>query len=145
MLSGKPFWKNNATFFRRIKKIQEAKSWCYPTESSRIVTETSAEIMLQDLLNHTSKGLLDAQEPVLDRISSDAINSLTLCVKCGFDGSTLRSRKLWEFTTTENKLRLTSLVPIQLYSQLQNQEVVWQNPSPSSTRLMLETNLEMKW
>lgn len=49
-------------------KFQLAKKLCYPPQESITVTDTSAEVALQALLNHTETRLLEVQKEVYGTI-----------------------------------------------------------------------------
>lgn len=45
--------ENNCKLFPSYHTVSEAKSRCYPLRSGMIITECSAEVKLQHLLDHT--------------------------------------------------------------------------------------------
>jgi hypothetical protein len=48
-----------ADIYPSYHKIRDAKSRCYPNIEGQTITEISAEIRLQDLLDHTTRRILD--------------------------------------------------------------------------------------
>lgn len=117
------------------KEILEAKARCYP--SNIIITENSAEIKLQSLLNHTCDRLLTVQSKVINKHEPRSVQNLCLLCKLGCDGSSGQSE--YKFTD-ENKadtVFLTSLVPLQIvgFNAAENKDlIIWKNPTPSSER-----------
>lgn len=67
--------------------LQRAKKDCYPNKSAFRVTETCAEIRLQDLMYHTVLRLLTYLEDVLELLSEQECTNLVLICKWGCDGS----------------------------------------------------------
>jgi len=120
--------------------ILNAKSKCYPNQDAIIIKENSAEISLQELLDHTIIRLI---ESFRDDLKTLAIipNCLKLISKWGCDGSSGLSRYKQKFTIESNiddSIFISSFVPLQLYadsSDLPTKKIVfWSNPRPSSTR-----------
>lgn len=69
------------------QSIVKAKKQCYPPIIT--VTESSAEVELQSLLDHTATRILESQKDVLDRVPSQSLDKISLIGKWGFDGSTV--------------------------------------------------------
>lgn len=124
----------NADIYPSYKRILNAKKTCYP--ESLLVTESVAEVKLQDLLNHTASRIIMSQEPLFVRMKYDKI-SMTLISKWGCDGSSGHSlyKQRAEEGFSDSDIFFTSMVPVQLFCVDENGEksVLWQNPSPSST------------
>ena len=118
--------------------IRKAKQRCYPAEKSFTVTDTLAELKLQDLLDHTILRIVQARQIILTRVAGENIQKTVLISKWGFDGSTGHSeyKQILYGEYSDSDLFLTSLIPIQLFTSSATQEkiVLWQNPRPSSTR-----------
>lgn len=139
----------NANIYPSYHKVLEAKSRCYPPKEAQTVTESSAEIRLQELLDHTTTRILELQKPVVLSLPVDYLNNLVLLVKWGCDGSTGHSQYKQQFTDSglgDGDIFLTSLVPLQLYYQKEDGEkiIVWQNPRPSSTRFCRPIRFQFK-
>ena len=64
-------------------KILAAKSRCYPPECSIRITETSAEVLLQALLDHTTARLIQVQSDVIKTLDSSFTNNMKLILKWG--------------------------------------------------------------
>lgn len=118
-------------------KVLEAKKRCYP--SDEIVTESSAEIELQSLLDHTTTRILESQSDVLSNV--DISKEFVLVGKWGFDGSTGHSEYKQKFSDSsiedDGSLFVTSYCPLQLICKSNTSDpdqIVWKNPRPSSTR-----------
>lgn len=138
-----------ADIYPSYHKILEAKLRCYPRKEGQIVTEASAEVLLQDLLDHTVKRILKLQKPVLLSLSTDLLTNLKLLIKWGSDGSTGHSqyKQMYaEIGLGDGDLFLTSIVPLQLYAEQPGNDkiIVWQNPRPSSTRFCRPVRFQFK-
>jgi hypothetical protein len=139
-----------ADIYPSYHKIRDAKSRCYPNKEGQTITETSAEIRLQDLLDHTTRRILDLQKPVIENLShDDDLNNITLLIKWGCDGSTGHSQYKQVFSESglgDGDMFLTSLVPLQLYSEKPGGDkvIIWQNPRPSSTRFCRPIRFQFK-
>lgn len=120
------------------QSVVKSKKQCYPSDIT--VTESSAEVELQSLLDHTASRILQSQKDVLDRVPNDSLDKISLIGKWGFDGSTGHSEYKQCFsdpTLEDSSLFVTSYVPLQLVLKSDNEEnsvVLWKNPRPSSTR-----------
>lgn len=114
----------------------EAKKQCYP--SGECITESSAEIELQSLLDHTTSRILESQKEILSNI--DMSKDFVLIEKWGFDGSTGHSEYKQTFSDSnieDGSLFVTSYCPLQLICKSNTSDpdqIVWKNPRPSSTR-----------
>lgn len=108
--------------------VQRAKQDCYPNKN---VSETIAEVMLQDLLDHTSSRLCKYLEPVLEQLQPNT--ELELIYKWGCDGSTQNEykQKFEEDGNSDAHIFMSSMVPVRL---TYGSKVIWQNPHPSSPR-----------
>ena len=70
------------------RKILAAKRRCYPEPSAITVTETSAEVGMQHLLDHVSSRLLQITHEDLLKLDSECLNNLKLILKWGCHGFT---------------------------------------------------------
>ena len=70
-----------ANIYCSYPKLRKAKLLCYYRKEGQIVKKSSAEILLQDLLDHTVKRILELQKPVLISLSSDLLMNLKLLIK----------------------------------------------------------------
>lgn len=115
--------------------LQKAKSDCYPPKESYDVTETCAQLNLQDLLNHTATRLLTYLDDVINNLSLEESNSLELISKWGCDGSQQqRFKQKMENDASDGNIFQSSFVPLQLVCGTKNKKILWQNPTPSSPR-----------
>lgn len=120
------------------QSIVKAKKQCYPPIIT--VTESSAEVELQSLLDHTATRILESQKDVLARVPCQSLDKISLIGKWGFDGSTGHGEYKQCFSDPnlkDSSLFVTSYVPLQLIFTPENEEnpvVLWKNPRPSSTR-----------
>lgn len=112
------------------KVVQKEKTKCYPENLT--VNELTAEVPMQNLLNHTVERISASQKDVFNNASC---NELTLYSKVGFDGSSGHSEYHQRFSNTTDAddkfVFITCLVPLNLSSTL---NVFWKNPCPSSPR-----------
>jgi hypothetical protein len=115
--------------------LQSAKIDCYPDKEAYRVTETCAEVELQNLLDHTVTRLLTYLEEIVQNLSNEESNSLLLLCKWGCDGSqqTQYKQKFQNDCNSDSNIFQSSFVPLQLICQL-NKKLIWQNPTPSSPR-----------
>lgn len=115
----------------------KAKKRCYPS-SGESITESSAEIDLQSLLDHTTSRILESQKDVPNII--DINIEFVLIDKWGFDGSTGHSEYKQSFSGSsieDGSLFVSSSCPLQLICKSNTSDpdqIVWKNPRPSSTR-----------
>jgi hypothetical protein len=118
------------------KKVLEAKKECYP--SGIKVTESKAEIDLQNLLDHTVKRIFQSfDEKTVSQIDKD---QLVLISKWGCDGTSGQSEFKQKFSentsnVSDTFMYLVSTVPIQLVSSNNSTKQLWINSRPSSPRL----------
>lgn len=114
--------------------LAKAKKYCYPPLEKITVTDTSVEIELQHLIDHTVQRLCSYLGEVIDSVTD---KNLVLYFKWGCDGSSGHSLYKQTFENEENSdeyLFSISLVPLRLYSEANSEKILWQNPRPSSTR-----------
>lgn len=117
--------------------LKKAKTQCYPSEDSITVSETSAEVTLQSLLDHTTSRLFKYLEEVLEVIDFEEKQNLELISKWGCDGSqqTQFKQKFQNLSDSDANIFQSSCVPIKLITKVNGKKkTIWQNPSPSSTR-----------
>lgn len=125
--------EKNCLLFPSYPSILEAKKMCYPPKSSIEITNISAKIKLQDLLDHTTARILQIND-----IYKDGLTHLNLYSKWGCDGSSGQSEykqilpEESELISDAN-LFISSLVPLKLI-EVNTNKVLWENPVPSSVR-----------
>ena len=103
--------------FPCYSRVQLAKKQCYPKEDSIKVCETSAEVSLQAILNHTVERLLLVQKPVVDTLDKHELNSLILYSKWGFDGSSGHNsykQTFLEPEASDASVFISTFVPLRL-------------------------------
>lgn len=129
----KPFNKN---LYPPYYKVKLAKQLCYPSDI--IISEVSAEIKLQSLINHTILRLYEAQKDVFEAFPFSPENkNPVLVVKWGCDGADQHKyrQKFIEEGASDGSMFSLSMVPLQLYfDNRTSKSVLWKNPAPSSTR-----------
>jgi hypothetical protein len=116
-------------------KIKATKTRTYPLELAMCITETSAIVTLQALLDHTASRLLEVQSDVIQSLDESITSNITLYIKWGFDGSSAAEYKqqFSESDSSDTNILFTSIVPIRMRS-LDDEIIIWNNPRPSSTR-----------
>jgi len=116
--------------------VLKEKQKCYPSVENITVTDISAEVNLQALLDHTASRLCCYVIPeVFERLDENQANC-TIVYKWGCDGSSGHSiykQKFNDPKRTDEFLFVISLVPIRVLTE--NGSVIWQNPRPCSPRL----------
>lgn len=129
--------KANRSIYPCYSAIQQAKQECYPKEQSISVTETCADIILQDLLDHTSLRLCKYLAEVIETCTVEEKNNLQLITKWGCDGSqqSQYKQKFENMTDSDANIFQSSLVPLRLQTYTTGpKRTLWQNPVPSSPR-----------
>lgn len=127
----------NKNIYPCYSLLKKAKVQCYPKEESINVTETSVEIKLQDLLDHTVSRLCTYLQEVFNDFTEGEKRNLELITKWGCDGSQQAEykQKFQNDTDNDAHIFLSSLVPIRLIVNVDgDKKIIWQNPSPSSPR-----------
>jgi hypothetical protein len=120
----------NKDVYPCYKYVQKAKQDCYPP---RTITETYAEVKLQDLVDHTTRRLCLYLQQVLEEHGKRKTDDFVLIYKWGCDGShqIQYKQKFQNYDDSDANIFLSSLVPLRL---LCGKDVIWQNPYPSSPR-----------
>lgn len=95
------------------------------------VTQISADVDLQNLLNKTVDSILK-----IENVNIESRSDLKLVCKWGFDGSSGHSLYKQKFEdgiqATDEFMFLVALVPLKLIDLINN-DLIWSNPRPSST------------
>lgn len=108
--------------------LQIAKKECYPKS---IVSESIAEITLQDLLDHTTQRLCLYLQKVLMTATEIEGQNMELICKWGCDGSKAQEfkQKFQDESGSDAHVFISSLVPLRLTSNVNGQlKIWWQNP-----------------
>lgn len=124
--------------------IQRANKEVYPcyalllkvkqdTYPCKIVSETEAEVKLQDLVNNTAERLCKYLENVIDMCSESEKRDMTLTYKWGCDGSQQNcyKQKFQKQGDSDANVFISSMVPLRLTC---GTKTIWTNPTPSSPR-----------
>lgn len=135
--------KKYGNYFPEYRHILEEKKKCYPEPESCIeVTEMAATVRLQNLLDHTAKQIMATKS--VEELQNHQGKELVLISKWGMDGSSGHSQYKQGFQdnkdATDSSLFSIALVPINLADG--NNNKVWENPRPSSTRYCRPIKLE---
>lgn len=129
--------------------VLEAKTRCYPLPGSVTVTEKSAEVQLQALLDHTIQRLIFFLKEVLEKLSPLESEYVFLDFKWGSDGSSGHAQYKQRMNSDIiDDMFFTATVPLQLYVLLPRsteRKILWQNPRPSSTRFCRPIRFQMRY
>lgn len=142
--------KVSFSLFPSYEKVLREKKKSYPNSKYIAVSESKAEVDLQNLLDHTASRILDLQFEVWKDEPGININNLVLIGKWGFDGSSGYNEYKQRFnsnTLQDNSLFVTSYVPLQLVTKSAKPEdakIIWKNPRPSSTRYCRPIRFQFK-
>lgn len=112
--------------------LVQVKKQCYPAVENITVTDVSAEVNLNAILNHTA---LRICKYILGERLDTSVLDYNLIYKWGCDGSSGHSLYKQPFEnpdSTDEYMFVISLVPIRLEDNAQ--KVIWENPRPSSPR-----------
>lgn len=106
----------NKNIYPCYSLIQQAKKECYPDKESIQVNETTAEIQLQALLDHTALRLYKYVSEVMEKGSVEEQNNMVLISKWGCDGSQQAQFKQKFQNNADNDANIfqSSLVPLRL-------------------------------
>lgn len=128
----------NANIYPPYNVLHEAKKRCYPHKDAIKITDISAEVKVQSMVDHTVRRIIDVQKDVFEQslTSSPEGQYVEMTYKWGCDGSgdhsTYRQKfSQGETTKTDDYLFAICIVPLQLKMK---DKIIWQNPRPSSTR-----------
>lgn len=125
--------EKGSNIFPSYYQVQHAKQECYPAKDAITVTETSAKIKLQALLDITTRRIM------MPLVMDSDCKELTLISKWGFDGASNQANYKQRIQTDDETLEsqlddssifMGSLVPIKLVC---GEQVIWQNDSPNSS------------
>ncbi|CAL1672299.1 unnamed protein product [Lasius platythorax] len=134
--------ENHCKLYPPYKKVTQAKSRCYPPCTAINITESSAEVHLQALLDHTVERILFLQNDVIRSLSQKCVSNMNFICKWGCDGSSGQSQYKQTFnddSISDANVFFTSVVPLQLISvnhESKAQIVVWKNPRPSFSSIL---------
>ncbi|KAE9522419.1 hypothetical protein AGLY_017178 [Aphis glycines] len=123
--------------FSAYDHVLNAKKECYPKNIR--ITETSCQVPLQDLLDHTIIRILKIPNI---KMPENIVDNIELLCKWGCDGSSDHSQYKQTFnessslTTTDYDVFMFSVVPLQLHftDEGGGNHILWKNPRYSSTR-----------
>lgn len=138
--------ERGADIYPNYHRILNAKTLCYP--ENIVITETSAQVQLQSLLDHTVSRLVNVSQLVLDSINPTLLQKAELLLKWGFDGSSGQSLYKQKFSENEessdSSLFVTWLVPLQLQTLSADGQllILWRNKQPSSKRFCRPIRLQ---
>lgn len=109
--------ENGTNQWQSYYEIQKVKRDCYPPNDKIIITDISAVIELQAILDITAKKIIALCE---DKLGPH--KDLKLICKWGFNGTSnsniYKQRCLSDVTSSDSSIFITSFIPIQLVSNL---------------------------
>ena len=128
----------NANIYPNYNILLAAKKQCFPDTKYFKVTDVSAEVQLQALVDHTCNRIYETQKEVFQSLPDSFSKRGTIQYKWGCDGSGGHSTYKQQFnkedtTKTDAHLFSICLVPLQMTAD-DDGNILWQNPRPSSTR-----------
>lgn len=94
--------KRHANIYPPYNILREAKKRCYPEEAAISISDISAEVKLQSLVDHTVQRIFEIQKEVITQISLISHN-ITMTYKWGCDGSANHSTYRQKFSQGEEK------------------------------------------
>ena len=130
--------ENGISLYPTYNDVRKVKMECFPLLSDQWkVTDSSVEISLQELVNHTTKRICEINKNLFD----PSFEKISLYGKIGFDGSSgqsiykQRNTGMDRDLSDEGSVFMSCYVPIQLFAldTRQKRIVLWQNPKTSST------------
>ena len=127
-------WKINPPY----SHLLEAKGRCRPPSACLKLTEVSAEVPLQALLEHTAIRIVELQEEVILQYhcsTKESTNEAQLICTWGFDGSSSQSNYKQAFQNDDaddSSMFATTVVPLRLVTP--EGHVLWNNRTPQSVR-----------
>ncbi|XP_075149012.1 uncharacterized protein LOC142222645, partial [Haematobia irritans] len=132
--------KHNSGIFPSYDKVYKRKLQCRPDEIK--ANESSVEVSLQNLVDHTAKRIFAYQDEVLCTMD---IEESTLILSYGFDGSTGHSLFKQKFVENisesfDQSLFITSVIPIKIISSTGDN--IWVNRTPQSVHFCRPLKVE---
>ncbi|GBM68083.1 hypothetical protein AVEN_66748-1 [Araneus ventricosus] len=124
----------NFKLYPPYHKVKESKQLCYPHGIS--VTETSAEITLQTLVDHTVSRICHIKF-VTEKLRLSTNTTFEVIMKRVCDGSEQNryKQKFSEDIFSDESHFSICVVPLQINSGTDDSKsVIWKNPVPSSTK-----------
>lgn len=124
----------NANIYPSYADLLSAKKKCYP--DGVLVTETSATVDLQSLVDHTIARIVEAYAELFQNITESNNEKLVAIYKWGCDGSSGHSTYRQSYSNPEKAmidehLFTVCIVPLQVQ---QGTNILWKNSRPSSVR-----------
>ncbi|KYN10861.1 hypothetical protein ALC57_16988 [Trachymyrmex cornetzi] len=107
--------ENHCQLYPPYKKIVEAKNHCYPLRTAITITESSAEVRVQALLDHTVQRILFLQTDVIKSLDQENVRHMDFISKWGCDGSSGQSeykQKFIDDSKSDANVFFTSVVPL---------------------------------
>lgn len=125
--------ERNCNIYPSYEEVIKCKLLCRPKEIS--VSESLAEVSLQNLLDHTAQRILLFQKDVL-HVMAD-ISNVVLIASYGFDGTTGQSMFKQRFETStpqlfDQSLFVTTIIPLQMLDS--SGKIIWRNRTTQSVR-----------
>lgn len=128
--------KINHNIYPSYYQLAKAKMDCYPPGiGDMTVTEHCVNFNIQSLVDLTTKRLILAHSTVFRNLPS--VTTFTMICKWGCDGSSGHSKYKQKFkdqNVDDEHLFAFSFVPLKLFELNHDENLVWSNPFPSSTR-----------
>ncbi|XP_039150315.1 uncharacterized protein LOC120285016 [Drosophila simulans] len=135
---------HNSDIYPPYNEVIEAKLQCRPEGIE--VMENTAQVLLQNLLDHTAQRLIKLQSDVFKEFPD--IFKIKLICSYGFDGTTGHSAYKQKYETealgtpiSDQSLFVTSVIPIQIIDSFNRH--IWINRAPQSIRFCRPLKIEL--
>lgn len=133
---------HGADIYSTYDQILQAKQSTRPP--GIIIEENVAYVSYQNIINHTSKGIVELEDISICNVLLNRENGKFIIIyNSGFDTSTGYSKHNQKFESmnkVDDSLILTVLIPLQLLDKTGN--ILWMNPLPHSTRFVRPVKME---
>jgi len=108
--------ENDCFLYPAYKCVYQAKLRCYPPKSDISITESKAEVGVLALLDHTINRILSIQKEVIQTLSAEILENLTLICKWGCDGTSGHSRYKQKFSDDKGMMQIFFSHPLYHYN-----------------------------
>lgn len=128
--------ERNCDIYLRYEVILEGKRNCRPSEIN--ITETTAEVSLQNLLEHTAKRISLLQTEVIDIMISESSDDI---IQFEMICSLYKQRFEMNVNSpdTDSSLFITSVIPLRLKTI---NSILWNDNTPGSVRFCRPLKLQ---
>jgi len=135
--------ENNCKLYLSYNNVLQAKKRCYPC-TSIMISQSCAEIKLQDLLDYVTKRILFLQREVISTLTVENVKNMHLICKWSCDrsyGQSVYKQKFTEDGKSGENVFFISLVSLQLVykdHESDTEIIVWKNSRPIRLQFLHE-------